>query len=47
MYLHLNGSQVTCLSCAFHQVLETDSDESKKVNREEDVEEDDLTDDSD
>lgn len=36
-----------CFSCAFHQAQETDSEESKKVNREEDVDQDVITDDSD
>lgn len=38
---------LSCFSCAFHQAPETDSEESKKVNREEDMDQDDITDDSD
>lgn len=36
-----------CFLCAFPQAAETDSEESKTVNREEGVDEDDVTDDSD
>lgn len=36
-----------CFSCAFWQAQEMDSEESTKVHRTEDVDQDDITDDSD